>query len=223
MATPNTSPNSNPDRNLTPERHTTPEMALNQARQRWQRATGAEVITPMQLLAHKERDELYIVGVTGFYGEWSEKRLAEDTELFETARAADVRLDWALTDLKARHGEKLIVLTRGNGDGISGIARDLCERREIRSVGIVTSRDLPKGGIEPSTLVFAGATKEDSSESLVRLSNRLMVLGGDNVARGEARSFAASNDFRDLLIYPLFGGAVGKLTGGKIHAMFMMG
>lgn len=223
MPTQNTSPSNNPDRNLTRESQLDPERLLNQVRQRWAKATGAEVITPTQLLAQKEREGLYIVGVTGFHAEWSEKKLAADQELHEKARGAEVRLDWALTDLKERHGSKLLVITRGNGEGISGIARDLCERREIRSVGIVTSRDASKGGEEPGTLVFAGPTKKEASDALVRLSNRLLVLGGDGDARAEANSFAASNSYQDLMIYSLFGGEVGKLTGGKIHAMFMMG
>jgi hypothetical protein len=188
----------------------------------WAKLSGSQVCSPEEYLELKQQRQLHVVGITGFYEEWSAKNLIADRDTFAMSLTAEVRIDWALTDLKEQFGRKLVVATRGGGEGVAAIVRDLCERRGIKHIGIASGRPKSDGSDnQPPRIVLAGEKRIDESDAIVGLSNQLLVFGGGVEAKFEAQKFAAKNSYRDITVYKLFGGPAGDLSGGELHAMFV--
>jgi hypothetical protein len=194
------------------------------AKAEWSGRTKATVRSTTEFLGRKTREGLVVVGVTGFIDEWSGKRITQDVSCRADMRSAEARLEWDLQQLKDQFGEKLVVATHGVSKGLPVLVQQICKRLSIESVGVTSAQSFKSKPPAVDSIVVGGEHIADESKPLVHISDKLLVLGGSEIAKREALEFQQTSPdaWKSLYIYTTFGGAAGDLRASQIHAMFVM-
>jgi len=187
----------------------------------WSTKTDAELVTATRFIAHKEREELHVVGVVGFSGQWSEEKIASDPELRFKVKHARHQLEETLTELKERHGEKLVVSSGATMEGVPKLVYEVCEELGIKAMGVACEKAIDYRLGEMRYLLIEGSNWGDESLTFLRTSDELFMIGGGGQAKREV--LAAASEGKKVTIFKNFGGTADELTGFDIKgATFVM-
>ena len=176
----------------------------------WATKTTAALMTEAQFADLKEREGLYVVGVTGFSGQWSEAKIAADEEIRGDALAATTAIAEFLSELKSIHGDKLVLSSGATMEGVPKIIYELCDQMGITAMGVTSAKafDYPLGKM--SYLIVQGADWGEESSTFLSTSDELLMVGGGGQAKREA--VAACTEGKPVTIFQGYKGTADQLT-----------
>lgn len=187
----------------------------------WASKTSAVLLSQEEFTKLKEREGLHIVGVTGFSGQWSEAKIAADEGIRSDVGAATAAITEYLTELKAAHGDKLVLSSGATMEGVPKIIYDLCEKMGITAMGVTSAKaiDYPLGKM--SYLIVHGSDWGEESPIFLATSDELLMVGGGGQAKREA--IAASTEGKPLTVLQGYKGTADQLTQEDVpNAKFVM-
>jgi hypothetical protein len=157
----------------------------------WKDKTSAHLLDENAFLIEKDKQNLHVVGVTGFSGQWSDAKIAADEGIKSDAAAATASLHEYLSELKAKYGEKLVVSSGATNEGVPKIIYSLCESLGIKAMGVTSAKaaDYPLGRMD--YLIVMGEDWGQESPTFLNTSDEFILLGGGGQAKREAIAAAA--------------------------------
>lgn len=185
--------------------------------ERWAARTDAELVTGGEFLVRKEREDLHVVGIVGFSGQWSEEKLAANPELRERVRFAKEELKEVIRDLQAKLGDSLVISSGATMEGVPRLTYEICEELGVKAMGVACdkAKDYPLGKMR--YLVIEGKNWGEESPTFLKTSDEIVMLGGGGQAKREA--ITASNEGKPVLVIQGFGGTADELRGDIVAAL----
>lgn len=201
-----------------------PAAARAEARQaiseKWAAKSAATLVDADEFTALKEKQGLYVVGVTGFSGQWSQAKIDGDAGLASDVAAGRAALESVLSALKAKHGDKLVVSSGATMEGVPKLIYEACEKLGIAAMGVISEKayDYELGKME--YLIVQGTDWGQESATFLASSDELLMMGGGGQAKREA--IAAGEAGKRVTIFQGYKGTADQLGAGDVKgAVFL--
>lgn len=176
--------------------------------------TSAKIISASEFEALKEREGFRVVGVTGFSGQWSEAKIAEDPALKGTVEAATAALTEHLRQLKATYGDRLVLSSGATMEGVPKIIYDVCAKEGIAAMGVACEKAFKYALGTMKYLIIEGMEWGAESPTFLKTSDEILLLGGGGQAKREA--IAAGAEGKKVSVFQGYGGSADQLTSTDI-------
>ncbi len=177
----------------------------------WAEKTSAVVLTAGEFATVKAAEGLYVVGITGFSGQWDDAKVAADPGLKAQYDRATETFRAKFTELLEEHGPNLVISSGATDLGVPKIAYAVAAELGIRALGVTSAKAVDYKLGQMDWLVVEGADWGAESPIFLETSDEVIVLGGGGQAKKEA--LAASNDHKKpVTVYQGFGGKADELT-----------
>lgn len=188
--------------------------ARNSLAEQYASKTSAQILSAKEFEALKEATGLHVVGVTGFSGQWSAAKIEADPVLRTTVDAATVALTEHLRQLKATHGDKLVLSSGATMEGVPKIIYDVCVQEGIAAMGVACEKafDYPLGKMK--YLIIEGQDWGAESPTFLKTADEILLLGGGGQAKREA--LAAGVEGKKVSVFQGYGGSADQLTATDI-------
>jgi hypothetical protein len=172
--------------------------------------TSAEIISAQEFEIAKEQRGIHVVGVIGFSGQWGQSKIDSDPLIKANVEAASLALEEKLLELKDKHGDSLIVSSGATMEGVPKIIYDLCEKHGIVAMGVACEKafNYPLGKMK--FLIVEGQDWGAESETFLKTSNEILMLGGGGQAKREA--IAAVTSGKEVTVFCGYGGSADQLN-----------
>lgn len=200
--------------NLNNPNNSSPEEVGQTARQeltdKYAEKTSAEIISALDFQVIKHGQDLHVVGVIGFSGQWGQGKIDADPQIKANVEAATKALEEELLSLKNTHGQSLIVSSGATMEGVPKIIYDLCAKHGIAAMGVACEKafDYPLGKMK--YLIVEGQDWGAESETFLKTSDEILMLGGGGQAKREA--IAAVTLGKSLTVFSGYGGSADQLN-----------
>ncbi|MBK7858497.1 MAG: hypothetical protein IPJ65_07710 [Archangiaceae bacterium] len=151
----------------------------------WVAKTGVSPISEDAFATQKAAQNLHVVGVTGFSGQWSQAAIDADPELAKTVSEAKQALRTQLLALKKEHGDKLVLSSGATMEGVPKLLYDVAHELGIKTMG-VTAEAAGKYELAKMNYLIVGGEKFGAESPIfLRTSDEFILLGGGGQARKE--------------------------------------
>ena len=125
--------------------------------------------------------------------------------------AADARklFEAKLVELKARHGDKLVVSSGATMEGVPKIVYEVCEAHGIAAMGVTSEKAANYRLGKMQYLVIEGKDWGDESRTFIQSSDEIVMIGGGGQAKREA--IAAATEGTPVTIFQGYGGTADQI------------
>ncbi len=155
--------------------------------------------------------ERHVVGVMGYAGRWRGID-GDPAECRETDARAMLRRE--LEQRRARHGDRLCMVSGATKAGVLDLAYDECRALGIEAAGVTAEQVLAHTIAPLRWIVPAGRRFGDESTLFVETANEFIMLGGGPQSRDESRMAAALG--KAVVVVRGFGGAADAITCDEV-------
>jgi hypothetical protein len=214
------------DLNSSPSPDTSASMSLSRNGEylkpdsaRWSAKTNADILDESQFETIKAREQLHVVGVTGFSGQWSNEKIGNDPALAKDYADAVKALEVHFTELKRIHGDKLVVSSGATMEGVPKIVYEVCERLGIAAMGVTSEKAFDYELGKMRYMIVHGRDWGEESPIFLRTSDEFIMLGGGGQAKREA--LAAAQIGKHVTIFQGFKGSADQLSASDLQATFV--
>jgi len=176
----------------------------------WATKTTAMFLNEGEFKLFKEHSGLHVLGVTGFSGQWSEQKIKDDEVVRDDAKAATAAIANFLSELKAIHGDKLVVSSGATMEGVPKIIYEECEKLGITAMGVACAKAFDYALGKMKYLIIQGDAWGEESATFLGTSDELLMVGGGGQAKREA--IAAASEGKPVTIFQGYKGAADQLT-----------
>jgi hypothetical protein len=187
----------------------------------WRTLTNAEILSASEFESLKFRARMHVVGVTGFSGQWSQKKLDGDAGLSADSASAREKLEAHLIELKGQYGSRLVVSSGATMEGVPKIIYETCEKLKIAAMGVTSEKAFAYPLGKMNYLIVQGADWGQESETFLATSDEILMLGGGGQAGREA--VAASKMGKPVTVFQGYKGSADQMSAVDLpNAKFIL-